>query len=238
MAEILFFGFKLVVATILGALIGGERQLSSYGKNAGMRTDALVSLGACLFVSLGMLIPNADQTRIVAQIVSGIGFLGAGLLMREGFNVKGINTAATLWCAGAIGSLSGFGFYEYAAIGTIFVISINIFLKKMAFMLMDKAPKGNTFQMFTMEVICKQNINISSILERVLEQLGVNDVKISEIKTEANQADFHQKIIIKLNTTFAAYEEIDEIAEKLGKEDGFIAINWHKNIEAKNIETS
>ena len=118
----------------LGALIGVERQYRA--RMAGLRTNALVAVGATLFVLLsahgfGGLSDtgSADPTRVAAQIVSGIGFLGAGVIMRDGFNVRGLNTAATLWCAAAVGALAGAGLYEIAAVGTAVVLAANIVLR-------------------------------------------------------------------------------------------------------------
>ena len=99
---------SLGVATLLGASIGFERQWRQ--RTAGLRTHALVCCGAAMFVLLGRLVSgnNADSTlRVAAQIVSGIGFLGGGLIFREGLSVRGLNTAATLWCSASIGALCG-----------------------------------------------------------------------------------------------------------------------------------
>jgi uncharacterized membrane protein YhiD involved in acid resistance len=91
---------------------------------AGVKTNALVSLGSALFILLAAKITsdNSSSARIAAQIVTGIGFLGAGAIMKEGFNVSGLNTAATIWCSGAVGCLAGLGFWYEASIGTFFVI--------------------------------------------------------------------------------------------------------------------
>jgi putative Mg2+ transporter-C (MgtC) family protein len=98
-----------VVGLLLGAAIGFERQWRQ--RLAGLRTNALVSLGAATFVMFAALFPGeVSPTRIAAQVVSGIGFLGAGLIFKEGLSVRGLNTAATLWCSAAIGVLSGAGF--------------------------------------------------------------------------------------------------------------------------------
>lgn len=116
------------LALFLGAIIGLERQWRQ--RNAGLRTNALVSLGAGLFVSLSILVTGVtDQTRMAAQVVSGIGFLGAGIMMREGLNIRGLNTAATLWSAGAIGTLAGSGFTLYALSGTVLVVSTHFLLR-------------------------------------------------------------------------------------------------------------
>jgi putative Mg2+ transporter-C (MgtC) family protein len=93
---------NLPTAVGLGAVIGFERQWRN--RLAGLRTNTLVALGAASFVVFAELVPgDASPTRVAAQVVSGIGFLGAGIIFREGFNVRGLNTAATLWCSAAVG---------------------------------------------------------------------------------------------------------------------------------------
>lgn len=97
---------SLVTAFGLGTLIGAERQYRQ--RNAGLRTTVLVALGAAAFVDLGMRLTGGEgATRTVAYVISGIGFLGAGVIMKEGMNVRGLNTAATLWCSAAVGAFAG-----------------------------------------------------------------------------------------------------------------------------------
>ncbi len=97
----------LLAAMLLGALIGAERQWRQ--RMAGLRTNALVATGAAVFILSAMSASPDSPGRIAAQIVSGIGFLGAGVIMRDGMNVRGLNTAATLWCSAGIGVLCGLG---------------------------------------------------------------------------------------------------------------------------------
>jgi putative Mg2+ transporter-C (MgtC) family protein len=94
---------------------------------AGLRTNALVAVGTTLFVlfAYGFSCATADPTRVAAQIVSGIGFLGAGVIMRDGLNVRGLNTAATLWCSAAVGALAGAGMFTVALAGTVLVVVVN-----------------------------------------------------------------------------------------------------------------
>lgn len=121
---------RLSAGVSLGAVIGFERQYRA--RMAGLRTNALVAAGATLFVLLstyGFHGGTADPTRVAAQIVSGIGFLGAGVILRDGFNVRGLNTAATLWCSAAIGSLAGAGMLDVAVAGTVVVVVVNTALR-------------------------------------------------------------------------------------------------------------
>lgn len=122
---------RILIAMVLGAAIGMERQWRL--RTAGIRTNALVSVGASLFVVMGAVglgeNPGADPTRVAAQVVSGIGFLGAGVILRDGFNIRGLTTAATLWCAAAVGSLAGAGMEVMALIGCVAIIATNTLLR-------------------------------------------------------------------------------------------------------------
>jgi len=117
---------NLAAAVALSAVIGFERQW--HNRLAGLRTNTLVALGAATFVVFSDIVPGeGSPTRIAAQVVSGIGFLGAGLIFREGWSVRGLNTAATLWCSAAVGVLAGAGYL--AAVATSFVTFINLLLR-------------------------------------------------------------------------------------------------------------
>lgn len=111
------FIIDLAVAIALGVLIGGERELR--GKDAGISTHSLVICGAMLFTFMSMSVDPASESRIAAQIVTGIGFLGAGLILKSGNTVRNLTTAASIWFAGAIGMAIGFGFYQIAIIAAI-----------------------------------------------------------------------------------------------------------------------
>src|SRR5580692_3174206 len=121
-------GLNLFVAACLGAAIGLERQWRQ--RLAGLRTNTLVAIGAAIFVTYSHVVPDsAGDTRIAAQVVSGIGFLGAGVIFKEGLNVRGLNTAATLWCSAAVGLLAGEGLALYGLIGAVLVIAANVGLR-------------------------------------------------------------------------------------------------------------
>src|ERR1700751_2451279 len=116
---------NLALAIALGAAIGFERQWRQ--RLAGLRTNTLVALGAASFVMFAGLYPGeASPPRGPAQVVSGIGFLGAGVIFKEGLNVRGLNTAATLWCSAAVGMLAGTGAFAEAAIVSASVAGVNL----------------------------------------------------------------------------------------------------------------
>lgn len=119
---------SLFTAFVLGTLIGAERQYRQ--RTAGLRTNVLVAVGAAAFVDLAMHLTGADgAVRVISYVVSGIGFLGAGVIMKQGMDVRGLNTAATLWASAAVGSCAGADMVAQAAALTVFVIAGNTMLR-------------------------------------------------------------------------------------------------------------
>jgi hypothetical protein len=119
---------SLFAAFVLGTLIGAERQYRQRG--GGLRTHVLVAVGAATFVDIGMRINgNQGATQIIAYVVSGVGFLGAGVIMKQGSNVWGLNTAATLWCSAAVGACAGADLAIEAVALTCFVLAGNTLLR-------------------------------------------------------------------------------------------------------------
>ena len=126
------FIIRLCVATGAGVLIGFERQL--HRKKAGLRTHTLVAMGAAIFTLLSFQITaqqGGDATRVVGQVVTGIGFLGAGVIIHQGLSVQGLTTAATIWCSAAVGCLAATGFYVETSMSTLMVMIVNLGLKKL-----------------------------------------------------------------------------------------------------------
>lgn len=118
---------RVLLALIPAALIGLDRELAQ--QPAGLRTHVLVGLGACLFTLAGVGVPGGDPTRIAAQVASGIGFLGAGAILRDRFRVTGLTTAASLWVTAAIGVAAGLGAYEVTAITSVIALLVLLPLK-------------------------------------------------------------------------------------------------------------
>ncbi len=122
------FVFRLLLAVGLGGAIGFERQIRRH--EAGLKTNTLVAAGSAMFVMMAGFFAEPD--RVVAQIIPGIGFLGAGMIMRDGMQVRGLNTAATLWCSASVGTLAGAGHMAVAAIGAGVIVGANIALREVA----------------------------------------------------------------------------------------------------------
>jgi putative Mg2+ transporter-C (MgtC) family protein len=115
---------RLLVALVLGSFIGAERQWRQ--RAAGMRTNTLVCFGAAAFVDLGNTVGGPSTTNVISYVVSGVGFLGAGAIMKEGGSIKGLNTAATLWCSAAVGACAGAGEMLDAVFVTAMLLGINL----------------------------------------------------------------------------------------------------------------
>jgi putative Mg2+ transporter-C (MgtC) family protein len=120
---------RLLSALVLGACVGAERQWRQ--RAAGLRTNTLVCFGAAAFVDLGLTI-SPGTTQVIAYVVSGVGFLGAGAIMKDGGNVRGLNTAATLWCSAAVGAYAGAGKVFEAAFVAALLIAINSVLRPLS----------------------------------------------------------------------------------------------------------
>lgn len=113
--------FRILTACLLGGLIGWERERHRNIVSAGIRTYGAISLGACAFGILSTIVGNTDPTRIAAQVVTGIGFLGGGIIFRQGDYITGLTTAATLWATAAVGLSISFGYYLVGIITAILI---------------------------------------------------------------------------------------------------------------------
>lgn len=132
--EPLEFIIRLLAATAAGATVGLEREINN--KSAGLRTNTLVAIGAAIYVLISLEVLNeseGDASRIVGQIITGIGFLGAGVILHRGPSVHGLTTAATIWCSAALGCLAALAMYWQLVIAALLVLTVNL-----AFKLTDK----------------------------------------------------------------------------------------------------
>lgn len=131
------FIFRLATALIAGIIIGTQRELKQ--RQAGLTTNSLVAVGACLFILLSESVilsamasggpVNNDNLRVLSQVVTGIGFLGAGVIMKDGVTIHGLSSAATIWCSAAVGCICGYGLWKEALIAVAVIILINWGLK-------------------------------------------------------------------------------------------------------------
>ncbi len=170
--------FRLITAFILGAVIGFERQWRQ--KSAGLRTNTLVSIGAASFVLLSVILhgnSGGDPGRIIAQIVTGIGFIGAGVIMKDGFDVRGLNTAATIWCSAAVGTFAGLGLYIEASLTTATIVFAHLALRPISIRLarLTSYEKDKIRQTkYRLKIQCPAVLE-SEVRQTLLDYLVVND---------------------------------------------------------------
>lgn len=164
---------RVGLATVLGVAIGLERQWRS--RMAGLQTMALVSTGSALYLILGAYsFPGADPTRVAAQIVSGIGFLGAGVIMKQGLSVTGLNTAATLWSTAAVGALAGAWLWREALASAVIVVAVNLLLHPLAERMDRRRNWGGREHppvRYLLTVVCREDhgIDIRTLLVRAVD---------------------------------------------------------------------
>lgn len=214
----------LGAAFVLGCLIGLERQIRQ--RNAGLRTVVLVSVGAAAFAHLGGRVYGAEgQTRIIAYVVSGIGFLGAGVIMKEGAQVRGLNTAATLWSAAAVGAFAGSGLLVEAAAVTLFVLGGNTLLRPLVDYI-NRRPLNprETEALYRVHVVCAPG-EVSAARDLLYEELERHHYPIREIEVLSEGED-HVELAAALVPTTAHHADLDAITEHLGRHDNIESATW------------
>ncbi|NSX54490.1 MgtC/SapB family protein [Parasulfitobacter algicola] len=221
--SLLFATINMGFALAMGAIIGSERQFR--GRMAGLRTNALVALGAAGFVVFAALFPDdINPTRVAAQVVSGIGFLGAGIIFRDGFNIQGINTAATLWCSAAVGLISGSGHLGYAAVLTSLIVFANLGLRPVVRKL-KKAEIRNAqgFQTYQLKAAClhKDGKEIRTILLGSLGDLGLGLCQI------VNRGDGDTaEIIVEVQGMAADTGKVEKVIGQLSLDSRVLRASW------------
>ena len=215
---------SLAAAFVLGTLIGAERQYRQRG--GGLRTHVLVAVGAATFVDIGMhLNGNAGATQIIAYVVSGVGFLGAGVIMKQGSNVWGLNTAATLWCSAAVGACAGADLAFEAVALTCFVLAGNTLLRPLVNAI-NRAPidEGATEAIYEVHVTTSSE-NLDDGRELLREQLDAASYPLRDIEVVEREGGGAELVATLLGTT-ADPQELDDIVARLDKSDLVENASW------------
>lgn len=216
---------RIVIAFILGGTIGLERQWRH--RTAGLRTNTLVSVGSALFVILSIKISgDTSPSRIASQIVSGIGFLGAGVIMKEGFTVRGLNTAATLWCSAAVGSLSGMGLWDMALVGTIVVVLAHISLRPIAnYMNMRPVKLDYATTTYNLKILCHRNA-LDTTRVAVTEILNKSKFQMKSLKS----AQEGPEETVEVNAEVYIYGKhvfmLENIIQQISSREHVLSVSW------------
>ncbi|MBU6463136.1 MAG: MgtC/SapB family protein [Bradyrhizobium sp.] len=216
---------SLSTAFVFGTLIGAERQYRQ--RSAGLRTNVLVSVGAAAFVDLAERLTGADgAVRVIAYVVSGIGFLGAGAIMKEGMNVRGLNTAATLWSCAAVGACAGADMVAQSAAVTIFVLAGNTLLRPLVNAI-DRIPLSEKTSEATYEIVVTTDAEYAAGIRQELSQtLEAASYPIREIKVIYRSED-NVEITAELVTLAAESAELDRVITRLTGLAGVSHATWN-----------
>lgn len=224
------FIMRLGTALLLGGAIGFERQWRQ--KSAGLRTNTLVSLGAAAYILLSVYITGrdgGDASRIAAQIVTGIGFLGAGVIMKDGLNVQGLNTAATIWCSAAVGSLAGTGMFPEALIVTIAIIATHLIMRPIS----DRLGKISSYKkrkmeesFYTLNVFCKEAIE-TEVRSFLVEHLDSSDKYLLRSISRKHAKDSDAIVIeVEFSTVGRQESMLESLIQKLTVDMGVEQASW------------
>ena len=214
----------LAVAFVLGVLIGLERQWRQ--RSAGLRTNVLVAVGAAAFVDLGLRASGAEgAVRVISYVVSGIGFLGAGVIMKDGPQVKGLNTAATLWASAAVGAFAGARLPVEAAIVTGFVLAGNTLLRPLV-EFVDRRPfrHGETEALYRVHLTVTPD-HVTQGRDLLFEHLENMHYPIRLIETLAQSEDAVELAAI-LVPSRAEEDDLDAIVDHLARHEEALSATW------------
>jgi putative Mg2+ transporter-C (MgtC) family protein len=228
MLTIFDFTTRLLLAFALGAAIGIERQWRQ--KSAGLRTNTLVSLGTAAFILLSVSLTgnSGDPSRVASQIVTGIGFLGAGVIMKDGMSVSGLNTAATIWCSAAVGALAGVGLFLQACIVSAFIMMVHLLLRPLGLQLSRlpfiKSDTAQTEYLFTIK--CKENVE-NHLQVLLMQHLNSDNTRLLHLLSSSdNGASGNAIITAEIKSVSPHDHELERIASRLTIEQDVMKVSW------------
>ncbi len=218
------FSIRFALALLLGALIGTERQWRQ--RMAGTRTNALVAAGAAAFVMSGALMgtdPTA-QGRIVSYVVSGVGFLGAGVIFKEQMQVRGLNTAATVWCSAAVGVIAGLGYPLNAGVVVVGVLVTNTLLRPLAYKLLPRPSESKPEQTnYHLEFVCRVS-DEARLRAQLLQVVSRLPLTLYSLSSEDNP----RGILVDADLRILGQNDelLEQIVSRLSLEESVSSISW------------
>jgi putative Mg2+ transporter-C (MgtC) family protein len=217
---------RLALALLLGTVIGFERQWRLH--LAGLRTNTLVSVGSALFILLSLkLTGDASATgRIAGQIIVGIGFLGAGVIMKDGFSVHGLNTAATLWCSSAVGSLAGFGFWEESSIAAGTIVLIHLVQRPIANLINRRPVKFETYLVtYQLKVTCRL-MKENDVRIIMIRNLTEEAIEVRSIRSITSRDPGNVDIQAEIYASGKQNDCMERLISALSVEKDVVAVSW------------
>ena len=220
---------RILIALVLSFTVGLERQWRR--RSVGLRTNVLVCLGAFLFVSMPVMLDKMNDMKVPAQVVSGIGFLGAGVILKDGANIRGLNTAATLWCNAAIGVLCATGLLLEAATGTAFILMANIILRYITKKLTHIYDNQNS-KKYTISIVLEKMAE-TSVKRDLTKIINHNKIKLNSIKSSEKENNL--EITTDITMDAKTKTDISHILTELMTEKGILYAG-HKKIPKEDEE--
>ena len=219
------FIMRLAVGLGCGAVIGIERQWRA--RMAGLRTNALVAAGATLFVLYSDIDGSSNSTQVAAYVVSGIGFLGGGVILRDGFNVRGLNTAATLWCSAAIGVLSASGHLAFAGIATVTVLATHLLGRPLG-RLTDRdslVEEDEDLRPYRLDITCKPKSE-PHVRALIVQNTGGSEVILRGVQTTRSESGTETTLSASLLLDGDAPSRLENLVARLSIEPGIQGVHW------------
>lgn len=223
----LLFAFKIALSFLLGVFIGLEREWRRCA--AGLRTNVLVSVGAALFLSMAVDIGGTAAERIASYVVSGVGFLGAGVILKDGASIRGLNTAATLWCTAAIGAYCGLGVWREPLMGALFIVAAHVLLRPFS----NKIRKMSPFRVAEQEefhyrfaALCHE-AEENHIRTLFIQYIGNNpDLMLKSISSTDSTTPLFVDVDVEMVSPKRQDRSMEKVASFLTLEKGIVSIKW------------
>jgi putative Mg2+ transporter-C (MgtC) family protein len=224
------FALRLGVGLGCGALIGIERQWQA--RRAGLRTNALVATGATLFVLYSVVTNDSSPTRVASYVVSGVGFLGGGVILREGFNVHGLNTAATLWCSAAVGVLAASGHLLFTLIATGTIVGIHLLGRPLGRLIeRDNVVEEDEDQPYQLQLICRLKSE-KYVRAQIVQHTGGGKFVLRGIHTGRAGEDSITLTAYLLSDGHAP-ARLEQLVADLSLQEGVQAVHWYAGDQDK-----
>ncbi len=218
------FALRVVVGGLLGSLIGFERQWRQRG--AGVHTSALVAIGAALFTLLGPVVGSDGETRILANIVTGVGFLAGGVILRQGASISGLNTAATIWATAAVGALAGVGQFAHAFMGAAGIVAFNLALQPLVEKIDSQAAvyqERHGEKTYRVHAACEDSA-VEDVRAAVVEVVKASNLILHSISTEST--DQGQEVRVELRLPRRDDSVVERFSSGLTQRAGVRNVRW------------
>ncbi|MCS7003801.1 MAG: MgtC/SapB family protein [Cytophagales bacterium] len=241
---ILDFVIRLSLGAILGAAIGFERQWRQ--RSAGLRTNTLVALGSTAFTLISYSLTSSedgtykgDATRVIGQIVTGIGFLGAGVIMKDGVNIQGLNTAATIWCSAAVGAFAGAGLFIESVIVAFAVMLSHLILRPVGLFInrLTFQKEENSLHFYSIRIQCKEQVE-NHLRVLLLNSLQKDkNLQLRSLKSKDGENSSITLIEAEILANGKHDAEMEKIAGLLTLEYGVTEVSWEINANTEKINS-